>query len=70
MYIDTDSKNRISILELTPEEALRLSIIIRCADPCYKTGPLLNAADQLYLHANRALDSILEIENEAHKIKE
>lgn len=70
MYIDTDSKNRISMLELTPEEALRLSFIIRDADSCYKTGPLMNAADQLYLHANKALDSILEVESKAHKIKE
>lgn len=65
MYVDIDSRNQISINGLTPEEALRLSMIIRLADSRFLTGPLTVAGDQLYLHATRAFDSILKVEKKS-----
>lgn len=70
MYIDIDSRNQISINGLTPEEALRLSMIIRLADSRFLTGPLTVAGDQLYLHATRAFDSILKVEKKVPTLKE
>lgn len=70
MYVDIDSRNQISINGLTPEEALRLFMIIRLADSRFLTGPLTVAGDQLYLHATRAFDSILKVEKKVPTLKE
>ena len=70
MYVDIDSRNQISINGLTPEEALRLSMIMRLADSRFLTGPLTVAGDQLYLHATRAFDSILKVEKKVPTLKE
>lgn len=70
MYVDIDSRKKISLNDLTPDEALRLSMIIRFADFRFLTGPLTVAGDQLYLHANRAFESILKVERKAPTLKE
>lgn len=56
MYVDIDYSDRISIYNISADEAIRLSLIIESAENAFLTGPLKRIGNQLYLYANKAFE--------------